>query len=93
MEELSQLIQDQSLWEDPQAAGKLMQEQSRLQAQIGQINDLEDAAQGCIELIALAEEEGDAEILRDQQKELAALHVQAMKMRLESLLGEEADRC
>jgi peptide chain release factor 2 len=68
-----------------------MRERTRLDTSIGAYLKIETGLEDNIELVELAEAEGDAAVAADAEKALAALRDQAAKMELESLLSGEAD--
>ncbi|WP_299692348.1 peptide chain release factor 2 [uncultured Tateyamaria sp.] len=91
LEEFNARVEDPNLWDNPDAAQKLMRERQMLvdamdtHAQIKQ--DLADN----IELIALGEMEEDAEVVGDAEAALKSLAVLAAQKELEALLDGEAD--
>ncbi len=91
MEELNALCEDSALWSDAAKAQKLMQERTYLEQMIKAVTDIETSMNDNIELIKMAEEEGDETIINDVKKELENLQEFANRKRLESLLSGEAD--
>ncbi len=68
-----------------------MRERNHLDSQITGYRDLEQSLNDTIELIELAEEEGDDEVLKEAETALALLKKSTDKQQLESLLSGEAD--
>ena len=68
-----------------------MRERTATEKRLAGFRALEQEFEDTLELIALAEEEEDAETLDDAEKALAALQAVAAKRQLESLLSGEAD--
>ena len=68
-----------------------MRERTRLDSSIGAYLGVEKALNDNIELIELAESEGEADVAAEAEKALAALRDKAAKMELQSLLSGEAD--
>ena len=68
-----------------------MREKTHLDQQISSITDLETRLQDQIDMIELAEEEGDTELVAEANAELARLAEIAGKKQLESLLSGESD--
>lgn len=68
-----------------------MRERTRLEQQVSQIRSLETTVNDNVELIALAEEEGDPALVDEAENALRAAQAQAGKMQLESLLSGEVD--
>lgn len=91
LEELNALSEDPDLWSDSDKAQKIMKERTHLENQIASVRASEQSMLDQVELIALAEEEGDAEIVREAEAVLESLRVQVERQQLESLLSGEAD--
>ena len=68
-----------------------MRERTRLENGIGAYEELEAGVDENLELIELAEAEGEADIAAEAEASLAALRDKAAKLRLQSLLSGEAD--
>jgi peptide chain release factor 2 len=68
-----------------------LRERNRLDRAIGGYRRIEREAAEALELIALAEEEGDAAVVRDAEATLERLRADAARRELESLLSGEAD--
>jgi peptide chain release factor 2 len=68
-----------------------MRERTRLDSSIGAYLGVTKALNDNIELIELAEAEGEADVAAEAEKALAALRDKAAKMELQSLLSGEAD--
>jgi peptide chain release factor 2 len=68
-----------------------MRERNRLAAAIEGVTTLEREVSDTVELIALAEAEGDAGMVADATKSLRALAAEAKRREIESLLSGEAD--
>lgn len=69
-----------------------MRERNVLQAQIDSVNGLETRLNDNIDMIALAEEEGDETLIGESESDLISLQKDASRMELESLLSGEADK-
>jgi len=68
-----------------------MRERTGLDAAIGSVRGMEARLDDALALIELGEEEGDDSVVAEAEKDLAAMRVEADKLRLESLLSGEAD--
>lgn len=79
------------MWDDPPAAQKLLQERTHLQSMIDGYQNLDTEFRDSLELIELAEEEGDGETLSEAEKALAEVARKIGKLEIESLLSGEAD--
>ncbi|MGV6800626.1 MAG: peptide chain release factor 2 [bacterium] len=89
--ELNGKAEDPHLWDDPQAAQKLMQERTHLENQINALTDISTEMDDTLELAEMAEEEGDESTLDEMQASMEALRKKAAKAELEALLSGEAD--
>ncbi len=68
-----------------------MRDRNHLDAQLSGYRDLENSLTDTIDLIELAEEEGDEEVLKEAEAALEPLRKKTEKQQLESLLSGEAD--
>ncbi|MBP5856140.1 peptide chain release factor 2 [Marivibrio halodurans] len=89
--ELNARVEDPTLWDDPEEAQKVMRERAALDSSIGGYKALEKGLDDNLELIELAEAEGDEDVLAEAESALAALKAHAAKLEIESLLSGEAD--
>ena len=80
-----------ALWDDPQAAQKLMRERTRLADGIESYRDLERELEDNVGLIELGEAEGDEDVIAEAEAALAKLEAVASRRQLESMLSGEAD--
>jgi peptide chain release factor 2 len=79
------------LWNDADAAQKLMRERNQLASGIEGVKRLEADISDTMELIALAEAENDAAMVADGLATLRTLAEEAKRREIESLLSGEAD--
>jgi len=84
-------ITSDGFWDNQAQAQKVMQEKNHLENQLAIIEQLEEGVRDQTEMIALAEEEQDAELVEDAKSALSELRKIAEKKQLESLLSGEAD--
>jgi len=85
------MAEDPSLWNDPLKAQALMRERQQLDGAITTINNLSQSLEDQIELIALAEEENDAQIIAEAEAQIKDLKLQVDKRQIDVLLSGEAD--
>jgi peptide chain release factor 2 len=85
------LTEAPDLWNDSRRAQTLMREKTRLQRGLEAFRKLDRDLNDTLELIELAENEGDQTIRREAEANLARLRDEAAKRELESLLSGEAD--
>ncbi|WP_139792800.1 peptide chain release factor 2 [Pseudophaeobacter leonis] len=91
LEEFNARVEDPDLWNDPEAAQKLMRERQNLLDAIGVYKGIKQDLADNIELIELGEMEDDQEVITDAEEALKALKVTAAEKELEALLDGEAD--
>ena len=91
LEEFNARVEDPNLWDDPEAAQKLMRERQNLVDAIGTYEGIKTDLADNIELIELGEMEDDAEVISDAEVALSALAEKAAQKELEALLDGEAD--
>ncbi|MFT9027680.1 peptide chain release factor 2 [Acetobacter indonesiensis] len=89
--ELNNQAEDPDLWNDPEAAQKLMRERTMLAGQVEGVNALEESVRDTCDLVELAEAEGDTEIVQEAVATLKQLAEEAKRRETESLLSGEAD--
>src|SRR5258708_37751389 len=89
--ELNGQAEDLRLWADPAGAQKLLRERTRLDQAIGSYQRIEREVAETLELIELAEAEGEAAMAADAEATLARLRAAAARRRLDSLLSGATD--
>lgn len=91
LEEFNARVEDPDLWNDPEAAQKLMRERQSLVDAIDTCKSIETDMKDNIEFIELGEMEDDIDVVNEAEASLAALAEKAAKKELEALLDGEAD--
>ncbi|MCA3377118.1 MAG: peptide chain release factor 2 [Roseomonas sp.] len=91
LEELNARVEDPTLWNNADEAGRVMRERGRLSEQIDGVKRLERDVGDALGLIELAEAEGDADTANAATADLQRLAAEAKKREIESLLSGEAD--
>ncbi|MEQ8369810.1 MAG: peptide chain release factor 2 [Alphaproteobacteria bacterium] len=91
LDELNAAVEDPSLWDDAARARRIMSERSTLERQVTTCRDLEQQLADSLDLIELAEMEGDDSVLADAEATVDRLAAEAGRMRFLSLLSGEAD--
>ncbi|WP_145134808.1 peptide chain release factor 2 [Roseomonas gilardii] len=89
--ELNARAEDPTLWNDADEAGRVMRERGRLADQIEGVARLQQDVRDALDLIELAEAEGDAATADAAVADLKALAAEAKRREIESLLSGEAD--
>ena len=91
LEELNAKVEEPSLWDNPKGAQEVMRERRRLEQAIAATRAIERDLQDTVELIEMAEAEGDDSLVDDGVKALAALADKAETDKVAALLAGEAD--
>ena len=89
--ELNAMVEDPTLWDDPKAAQDVMRERRRLDEAIGATRKIETELTDTVELMEMADAEGDAGLVDDAVKALAALAESSERDKVAALLAGEAD--
>src|SRR6476469_11274283 len=88
--ELNARVEDSTLWDDPKAAQEVMRERRRLEEAIGATRKIESELKDTVELIEMAEAEGDAALVADGVAALDELAARAERDKVAPLLAGEA---
>ncbi len=91
LDELNARVEDQSLWNDPKAAQDVMRERRRLDEAVTATRSIESELADTIELIGMAEAEGDTEMEAEAVDSLGTLAKRAETDKVKALLSGEAD--
>jgi peptide chain release factor 2 len=83
--------EDPNLWNDPEAAQKIMRERTQLEEQIGSLTSLERELDDAVTLVELGEAEDDAATEQEGVAALKALLKEAQRRQTEALFSGEAD--
>lgn len=90
-DELEALAQSDNFWDDPQKAQTLMREKNKLQNAMSEIQELERDLSDNLELLELAEIDGDESLAKEAESGLQTTKERASKAELIALLSGEAD--
>ena len=91
LDELNAKVEDSTLWDDPKAAQEVMRERRRLEEAIGATEKIETELKDTVELIEMAEGEGDTALVEDGIAALGELAERAERDKVAALLAGEAD--
>jgi peptide chain release factor 2 len=89
--ELNAKVEDPTLWDNPKAAQEVMRERRRLDEAIGATKKIETELADTVELMEMAEAEGDVGLVDDAVKALAELATSSERDKVAALLAGEAD--
>ncbi|MEY8882750.1 peptide chain release factor 2 [Donghicola sp. XS_ASV15] len=91
LEEFNARVEDPTLWDDPEAAQKLMRDRQTLIDSMDVYTGIKQDLQDNIDMIELGEMEEDEEVVKDAEAALKDLAQTAAQKELEALLNGEAD--
>jgi peptide chain release factor 2 len=91
LDELNQRVEDPTLWNDARAAQEVMRERRRLDEAINATRKITTELDDTVELIEMAEAEGDDALVDDAVASLAALADRTERDKVTALLAGEAD--
>jgi peptide chain release factor 2 len=91
LDELNAKVEDQALWHDPKQAQAVMRERRRLDEAIAATRAIETELNDTLELMEMAEAEGDEAMVDEGVAGLAALAKRAERDKVAALLAGEAD--
>ena len=91
LDELNARVEDQDLWSDPKAAQDVMRERRRLDEAIAATRAIQSELDDTVELIEMAEDEGDTQMESDGVEALGLLAKRADHDKVQALLAGEAD--
>ena len=91
LEEFNARVEDPTLWDDPEAAQKLMRNRQMLVDAVSVFEGIRQDLADNLELIEMGEIEDDIEVVSDAEAALTILGVLAIEKELEALLDGEAD--
>jgi peptide chain release factor 2 len=91
LEEFNARVEDPTLWDDPDAAQKLMRNRQMLVDAVAIYEGIRQDLTDNLELIEMGEMEDDAEVVSEAEAVLTTLGALAAQKELEALLDGEAD--
>ncbi|MET1112660.1 MAG: peptide chain release factor 2 [Allosphingosinicella sp.] len=91
LDDLNAKVEDQALWNDPKAAQDVMRERRRLEEAIGATRSIQQELDDNVELLEMAEAEGDETMEADAVAALADLAARSERDKVAALLAGEAD--
>ena len=91
LDELNARVEDPSLWDAAKAAQEVMRARRRLDEALGATKAIQQELDDTIELIEMADGEGDQAMVDDAVASLAELAARAEKDKVQALLAGEAD--
>jgi peptide chain release factor 2 len=91
LEELNARVEDSTLWDDPKAAQVVMRERRRLEEAIGATRAIQTELDDTVELMEMAEAEGDDAMVDEAVASLGTLAERSERDKVAALLAGEAD--
>ena len=91
LEEIAQLENDPSFWNDAKKAAEIQKEKNRLERILGRFQEAKSAVEDAKELFEMATEENDNETLQSLFEEANDLEEKVTKIEIETMLSGEND--
>jgi peptide chain release factor 2 len=91
LDELNARVEDPKLWDNPKQAEEVMRERRRLDAAVATVKEIDADKTGTVELVELAEMEGDEALADEGVASLKELADRADRDKVSALLSGEAD--
>ena len=91
LDELNAKVEDPTLWDDPKAAQVVMRERRRLEEAIAATQAIQSELNDTVELMEMADAEGDTAMVDDGVAQLVALAEKSERDKVAALLAGEAD--
>ncbi len=91
LDELNAQAENPDLWNNATAAQQIMRERTELDTSIQGVRSAQREMADLLELVELAEAEGDTAVVDDAEAQIRAIKDHMAKMELETLLSGEAD--
>ncbi|MDA7692772.1 peptide chain release factor 2 [Alphaproteobacteria bacterium] len=91
LRKLSSLIENPNFWNDSSKAQIIMRDKTNLEKIIETIKNIENEKLDLIDILYLAEQENDNDLIEDTNLQIEDLVKRCLKLQLESLLSGEAD--
>ncbi len=89
--ELNAMVEDPKLWDNPKGAQEVMRERRRIEEAMGATTAIEGELAETVELMGMAESEGDQALADEAVKALGELAERAERDKVAALLAGEAD--
>ena len=91
LEEFNARVEDPTLWDDPDAAQKLMKDRQGLVDAMAAYEGIKQELSDHVEFIEMGEMEEDEDVVTEAEEALKALKIKSAAKELEALLNGEAD--
>ncbi|MDP2194132.1 MAG: PCRF domain-containing protein, partial [Alphaproteobacteria bacterium] len=91
LQSLDEQANDPHLWDNPEAAQKVLKEREALFQKIETIRQIDNQLINHIEMLDLAQAEGDLDIETETERHIQELAQNCIRLQLETLLSGEAD--
>lgn len=91
LEEVLRQMEDPKIWEDQQAAQKLGQEKAKLETIVQTLDAVTNGVSDSRDMLDLAQEEGDQELVDEVSADMAALEVQLAKLEFQRMFSGAMD--
>ena len=87
LQALSAQLASEDAWTSNKSAGSMFQQQARLQERLGSVQQLEQDFADQYDLLGMALDEGDTEMVAECEAAISELELDGQRMALESLIS------
>ncbi|MFV8833868.1 peptide chain release factor 2 [Aquisalimonas sp.] len=91
LEEVLRLLEDPTIWNNPEEAQNLNRERSRLQDVVNRLEELDSGLADVDELLDMAQEEGDEDTITSVEKDLKAFEQTVQALEFQRMFSGEMD--
>ena len=91
LEEVLRQMEDPSIWEDPKAAQQLGKEKSVLEKIVNVLSGLSTSVSDCLEMLELASQENDQDLVDEILKDLDALEADLAVLEFQRMFSGPMD--
>lgn len=91
LEEVLRQMEDPTIWENPEEAQKLGQEKAGLEKTVETLESVSDGTADCLEMLELAAEEQDQELVKSIEQDLFALEKQLAALEFKRMFSGPMD--
>lgn len=90
---IEKIMEEAGFWDDVKKSQEFMKELKQLKSSVETITELQNSYEELGILIEMGDEEGDVSIVKEVEEELKSFTKKFEKVKIETLLSEEYDKC
>ena len=91
LKEIEEIEQGADFWSDAKSAAKIQQEKNKILSILKKYNDARNAVEDAVELLEMAESEGDSETIEELYADAPGLEEKVSRLEVEMMLSGEDD--